>query len=137
MKKLRVFVPLLFLLSAPPLISGCHHAPPTITTLEGQKAYNADQAVQKLTEISNVVKDTYAAGGVSAVDAFTIIEWISGDSKANPPTQGLVQIIKQTPDQSWKTLARSAWASRIRMIFDKYPKLSPYSIVVDSVLEVL
>lgn len=119
-------------------VADCHR-PVTIVTPEGKAAYDADQVVLRLTEFSNVVKDDtgYQYGNVAPADAFTIIEWVSGDAHATPPTTGVVQIIEQTAGQGWKAGARASWQARIRPILERYPTLAPWVGVVDGLLEVL
>jgi len=122
-------------------LSGC--APPlSIQTPQGQAAYRADQVVQRLTEFSNLVKaDTGSASGqISYRDAFTIIEWISGDVNAKDaagapaPTTGLVQAIQTTAGQGWKVAAQQTWTARIKPLVLRYPKLAPWADVVDALL---
>lgn len=124
------------------IMAGCLHPPSTITTPQGQAAYKADQVVQQLTQISNLVKaDTGSqAGQISYADAFSIIEWISGDANAKntagqpAPTTGLVQIVQTTSGQGWKAGALQSWTTRIKPLFQRYPKLLPLVDVVDSLL---
>lgn len=115
------------------------HPPATIVTPQGKAAYQADQVVQRLTEISNVVKNDTGTqpGNIKPADAFTIIEWISGDDKATPPTTGLVQIVQTTAGQGWKAAAQLGWTSRIKPIFQKYDVLKPYVDIVDGLLQVV
>jgi hypothetical protein len=119
-------------------VSGCH-PPATIVTEPGRAAYHADQVILRLTDLSNAVKaDTgIGAGKIRPEDAFTIIEWISGDAHATPPTTGIVQIIQTTAGQGWKAAARAAWTSRLKPIFDRYPALYPWGIILDGLVEVL
>lgn len=125
-------------------VADCHR-PVTIVTPAGQAAYDADQVVLRLTELSNVVKDDtgYQYGNVAPADAFTIIEWVSGDDKhrdatgALAPTIGVVQIIQTTVGQGWKAAARQSWQTRIRPILERYPTLAPWVSVVEGLLEVL
>lgn len=111
-------------------------APPkTIVTVPGQAAYRADQVVTRLQEVSNVVQDATRAGILPPADAFTVIEWISGDDKAKPvPTIGLVQIIQTTAGEGWKAAALESWKARIKPIFERTPRLAPYVIVIDALL---
>ena len=113
--------------------------PVTIVTPDGQAAYKADQVILRLTDISNLVKGATGAqpGNISYRDGFTIIEWISGDANATPPTTGLAQIVARTPGQSWKATAKDGWVTRIRPLFLRYPKLAPYAASIDALLEVL
>ena len=105
--------------------------PATIVTQPGKDAYAADQVVQRLTEFSNLVKaDTgTSAGNISYADAFTIIEWVSGDNQANPPTLGVVQIVQTTAGQGWKVGAKLSWAARIRPLVVQYPSLGLVHLV--------
>lgn len=122
------------------------HAPVTITTPAGQSAYKADQVIQRLQEVSNVVMaDTGTQPGqIKPKDAFTIIEWISGDDQhvdaktgKVSPTLGVAQLVASTSGQGWKVAAKAGWVARVRAIFDSYPKLSPYTAIVDALLEVM
>lgn len=129
---------LILALAGSPFLAACH-PPVTIVTEPGKAAYRADQVLLRLQEISNVVKaDTGTQpSNVRPRDAFTIIEWISGDDKATPPTTGISQIVASTSSQSWKAAAALSWQSRIRPIFVGYPKLAPYADIIDALLEVL
>lgn len=122
------------------------HAPATIVTPAGQAAYSADQVITRLQEISNlVIADTGTQpGNIKPKDAFTIIEWISGDAQhVDPttgkiaPTTGIAQLVATTQGQGWKAAAKAAWNARIRAIFDSYPKLGPYTPIIDALLEVM
>lgn len=126
-------------------VTACH-APVTITTPAGQSAYKADQVIQRLQEISNVVMaDTGSQPGqIKPKDSFAIIEWISGDDQhVDPktgkiaPTKGIAQLVVATQGQGWKTAAKLGWNARIRGIFDSYPKLSTYTAIIDALLEVM
>lgn len=121
------------------LSGGACHAPVTIVTPQGQAAYQADQVVLRLQELSNVViADTGTQpGNITPADAFTIIEWISGDNKAVPPTTGVVQIIQTTAGQGWKVGAKQSYTTRVRAILLRYPALAAYVSIVDSLLEVV
>jgi hypothetical protein len=121
-----------------PTFSACG-TPATIVTEPGKAAYKADQVILRLTEISAFVKASTGAqpGNISYRDGFTIIEWISGDANATPPTTGLAQIVAATPGQTWKATAKQGWTTRIRPLFLTYPKLAPYADVVDALLEVI
>lgn len=122
------------------------HAPVTITTDAGKAAYQADQVIIRLQEISNVVMaDTGSGvGQIKPKDSFTIIEWISGDSQhvdaktgKVSPTVGVAQLVAATSGQGWKAAAKAGWVARIRGIFDAYPKLAPYTAIIDALLEVI
>jgi len=117
----------------------CNHTPPNIVTTQGKAAYAADEVVARFSEFSDVVKaDTGTQpGNIAPADAFTIIEWVSGDAHATPPTTGLIQIIQTTAGQGWKAAALQSWQSRIKPIVLRYPKIAPYADIVDSLLEVL
>lgn len=110
--------------------------PATIVTPAGQSAYVADQYVAKFTELSNIVKADVGSqsGNISYADAFTIIEWISGDAHGTPPTTGLVQIIQTTAGQGWKAGALESWNTRIRPLLNRYPALVPWVSIVDGLL---
>lgn len=112
--------------------------PPTIVTQPGKAAYAADQVILRLKELSDVViADTGTkVGQIKPADAFRIIEWISGDSHATPPTIGVAQLVANTPGQGWKATAKLGWQTRIAPILQRYPKLSPYVPIVDALLEV-
>jgi hypothetical protein len=129
---------LIVLLVLTPISQACSR-PSNIVTPAGKAAYDADQVVLRLKELSDVVKaDTGTQpGNIRPTDAFTIIEWISGDDKANPPTTGVVQAVQTTVGQGWKAAAKQGWTTRIRALFDKYPKLQPYTTIVDALLEVM
>ncbi len=90
---------ILALLAAP----ACH-APVTITTPQGQAAYQADQVIGQLAILSQVViADTgNGAGQIWPKDAYVIIAWISGDANAVPPTTGIVQLVQTEAGQGWK-----------------------------------
>lgn len=120
-------------------VSGCLHPPATIVTPAGQAAYAADQVVARLTEFSNLVQaDTGTApGNISFVDAFTIIEWVSGDDNAIPPSTGVVQIVQTTAGQGWKAAALKSWTTRIKPILQKYTALAAWVDVIDSLLQVV
>jgi hypothetical protein len=123
-------------------ISACHR-PTNIVTPQGKAAYDADQVVLRLQELSNVVKaDTGTQpGNIRPADAFTIIEWISGDANhrdgagAIVPTVGVVQLIQATASQGWKAAARLSWTARVKPILLLYPKLAPWADVVDGLLQ--
>lgn len=130
---------LIVLLLSSPVFTACH-PPTTIVTPAGKSAYAADQVVIRLQEISNVVSADIGTGPgqIHAADAFTILEWISGDAHGNPPTTGLVQIVQTAGSgQGWKAAAKQGWQTRIRVIFMRYPKLAPYVDIVDSLVEVV
>lgn len=128
----------LLLSTTVPVAPAC--VPKTIVTPAGQAAYRADQVVQRFSEISDVVTHDVgtAPGQIHAADAFTIIEWISGDAHATPPTTGLVQIIGAAgQSQGWKATALQAWTTRIKPIFQRYSTLAPYVDLVDGLLQVV
>jgi hypothetical protein len=121
----------------------CYHEPPKVAADPvAHRAWKADEVVQRLKELSDVVKaDTgREPGNISYADAFTIIEWVSGDDKhrdANgnlAPTIGVVQMIQTATDQGWKATALQAWRTRIKPLLDKYPQLAPYADLADSIL---
>ena len=117
----------------------CTHTPPNIVTTPGKQAYAADETIARFKEFSDVViADTGTQpGNIKPTDAFTIIEWVSGDAHANPPTTGLIQIIQTTAGQGWKAGALQTWQTRIKPLVLKYPKIAPYADIVDGLLEVL
>lgn len=126
---------------APFTLVGCaaNRMPPTIVTPQGQAAYRADQVVQRLQQFADAVKaDTGTQpGNIRPRDAFTIIEWISGDAHGNPPTTGLVQIIAASPDQTWKADALQTWTTRIKPLLSAYPSLATWVSIVDALLQVV
>ena len=144
-KKLPVWVLVAGLVGAGLATTACPKAPPTLTTPVAVAQYNADQVVLKFQEVSNVVKgDTGTQpGNIRPADAFTIIEWISGDANhrdatgALAPTTGVVQAIQTTLGQGWKAAAKQAWTTRIRALFDRYPALAPYTPIIDALVEVV
>lgn len=114
------------------------HPPVTLVTPTGAAAYQADQVVLRLTEASDLVKANTGTqpGNISYRDAFTIIEWISGDAKATPPTTGLVQLVQTQAGQGWKAAAKAGWTAWIRPLFVQYPTLAPYAAIIDGLLEI-
>lgn len=114
--------------------------PAGVVTPAGQSAYRADQVIARLSEISDVViGDTGDfPGGIAPRDAYQIIEWISGDAHANPPTTGIAQIVAASGSgQGWKITAFQSWNSRIRPLLLKYPSLAGWVGIVDGLLGVL
>lgn len=132
--RLRTLMFALLLAASPACL---HPPPPTLVTPAGQAAYAADQVVGKLTELANLVKADVgsAQGNINYPDAFTVIEWISGDAHATPPTTGLVQLVQTTVGQGWKPAALAGWQSRIRPLLLKYPTLAPWVSVIDALLQ--
>lgn len=127
-------------LSADFAVVSCIHPPATIITPAGKDAYRADQVVARFKELSDLVKaDTGTApGNISYTDAFTIIEWISGDAQAKPtPTTGVVQLVQTTAGQGWKVAALQGWTTRVKPIFLRYPRLVPWVDIVDALLQVV
>lgn len=125
------------LLTSTVLAQGCTHPPTSIQTDAGRRAYRADQVIQRLQEVSDVVKAATPAN-IAPADAYTIIEWISGDAHASPPTTGIAQAVQAaaatSAPQAWKPAARLSW-QRVRPLLLKYPDLAPYADVVDALLK--
>lgn len=117
-------------------IPACAKMPGTITTTAGKHAYTTDQWVERLREISNVVKGATPAI-IAPADAFTIIEWISGDEHAaGGPTIGILQAIGSTGrGDNWRVTAKLAWEGRVKPLFRKYPNLAMYADVIDELLK--
>lgn len=122
-----------------PACAGANKVPASLTTPAAVKAYKADQIVDRFREISNVVKGAYGQQQITAMDAFAIIEWISGDENAkNGPTTGIVQAIGSFgAGNNWKQIALETWNGRIRSIFMKYPNLTMYADVINQLLQAI
>lgn len=113
--------------------------PATITTPAGQAAYQAKEVIDRLSEISDLVAGDIGnfPGGIKPADAFTILEWISGDAHGTPPTTGIAQLVAGAGSgQGWKATAKASWQARVRPLVLKYPSLASWVGIVDSMLEV-
>jgi hypothetical protein len=132
-KSVALVLALCALLTSTVLAMGaCAHAPTSIQTDAGRRAYSADQVVARLKEVSDVVKAATPAN-IAPADAYTIIEWISGDAHATPPTTGIAQAA-QAAAATAKPAARVGW-QRVRPLLLKYPQLAPYADAVDALLQ--
>lgn len=115
------------------LTTSCVHPPATVTTPEGQRAFNADQIVQRLGEFQSAVIDLSRAGKIKLEDARIIVAWVSGDKNATPPVTGVIDILRAYPASGPTGLVNASWqTARPRVV--AVPDLADWVPVLDQLL---
>lgn len=114
-------------------------APPvSIQTEAGKAAFKADLFVQRLGEISAIVRaDTGTQPGqIRPADAFFLIASISGDAHGNPPTIGVAQVVASggSPRVAARTWWNGVGGVKVRTVLTRYPKLAIYVDVLDALI---
>jgi hypothetical protein len=114
--------------TAPACVTRTH-----LVTPEGQRAATVVEINQRLGEAQRAVVDLARAGTIPTQEARTIVEWISGDKHATPPTMGAVDLIASGVS-GWPMVLHTSWVTRIRPLFARFPGLQTWVPVIDSLL---
>jgi hypothetical protein len=128
MRRYAVLIRPLIILAA--IYASACHAPATIKTDPGKRAYTADQIVQRLGEFQNAVIDAQRANKVKTEDARIIVQWLSGDGAQWP---GAFQVLKTAP-QGWPTSLLSSW-NGLRAKVAAIPALSTWADIIDQLIQ--